>query len=85
MSRVKEMTSDMSAEADFLTLRGLLAVESGEVGRGRDYLRQALSVWGGEDEARGGGGLDFGARVIAQDTLQASSVRGPAGDEGKGP
>lgn len=60
MSRVKEMTSDMSAEADFLTLRGLLAVESGEVGRGRDYLRQALSVWGGEDEARGGGGLDFG-------------------------
>ena len=36
MSRVNQMSHSLSEEADLLTLRGLLAMESGEVGRARD-------------------------------------------------
>ena len=48
------------------TLRGLLALESGEVKQAEQFFHDALSVWGGERRGRRGGGLDFEARFLAE-------------------
>jgi tetratricopeptide (TPR) repeat protein len=52
-------------EADFRVLRGLLALEAGDASGARRHLRAAVSLWGPTP-----GGLDFPARVIAQDVLR---------------
>ena len=70
VSRTRMMANNLSQEADLLTLRGLLAVESGEVGRAEGLFRDAVAVWGGDNEARLGGGLDFPSRVVAEDALR---------------
>jgi tetratricopeptide (TPR) repeat protein len=53
-------------EADLQVLRGLLALESGEVEAARHHFRAALDVWGGDGPAAASAGLDFPARPIAQ-------------------
>lgn len=54
-------------EADGQVLRGLLALEAGEVETAQQHFRSALRVWGSEGAA---GGLDFPARSIAQEMLR---------------
>jgi hypothetical protein len=53
-------------EADVGVLRGLLALESGDMGAARDHFAAALAVWGSEAQAATGAGLEFAARPIAQ-------------------
>jgi tetratricopeptide (TPR) repeat protein len=53
-------------EADLRVLRGLLALESGDVEAARRHFRAALDVWDGDGPAAAGAGLDFPARPIAQ-------------------
>jgi hypothetical protein len=56
-------------EADILVLRGVLALEQGDVESARDHCRAALAVWGDEKRAARSAGLDFAARPIAQQVL----------------
>jgi tetratricopeptide (TPR) repeat protein len=56
-------------EADILVLRGVLALECGEVETARRHCRAALAVWGAENRAAPSAGLDFAARPIAQQVL----------------
>jgi hypothetical protein len=57
-------------EADVTVLRGLIALEEGEVDAARDSFRTALALWKDEASAASGAGLDFNGRVIAQGCLE---------------
>jgi hypothetical protein len=57
-------------EADFQVLRGLLALECGAVEAARGHFGAALAVWGGDDRAATGAGLDFAGRPVAQQALR---------------
>ncbi len=52
--------------ADSEVLRGLLALEAGAVGVAREHFRAALEVWGGEEAAASGAGVDFVTRSLAE-------------------
>jgi tetratricopeptide (TPR) repeat protein len=56
--------------ADLDTVRGLLALESGDVGAARDHFASALRVWGDADRAAAGAGVEFPARPIAARELR---------------
>jgi hypothetical protein len=56
-------------EADILVLRGVLALECGNVEIACRHCRAALAVWGDENRAATSAGLDFAARPIAQQVL----------------
>jgi hypothetical protein len=56
-------------EADILVLRSVLSLECGEVENARRNCRAALAVWGDEDRAATGGGVDFAARPIAEQVV----------------
>lgn len=62
-------------EADARVVRGLLALEWGDVESARRLFRAALDVWGSEEMVAMGGGLDFSARPIAQQQLQRFEPR----------
>jgi tetratricopeptide (TPR) repeat protein len=57
-------------EADILVLRGVLALECGDVETARRHCRAALSVWGDEHRAATSAGLDFAARTVSQRILE---------------
>ncbi len=59
----------MRQEADAHVIRGLIALEEGEVFEARIAFRTALAVWKDEAAAASGAGLDFAGRTIAQDCL----------------
>lgn len=54
-------------EADRLVLRGMLALEAGEVEAAQERFRAAVEVW---DSGNAAGGLDFPSRPIAQEMLR---------------
>ncbi len=60
----------LGQEADVEVLRGLLATESGEVKAARQHFRAALDVWGSDDRAGAGAGIDFLTRPLAQQALR---------------
>lgn len=66
----------LGQEADLLGLRGLLAVESGQLKTSRKYFRAALDVWGSEDHAARGEGIDFVTRPFAQHELRLLEEKG---------
>jgi hypothetical protein len=68
-TRVADLARALRQEADGLVLRGLLALELGDVDEAEVAWRVALALWGDEAAAASGGGLDFGGRVIAQEGL----------------
>jgi len=67
------VTQGLVEAADAETLRGLIALEAGEVDRARDAFTTALKFSPG---GRADGGLDFPGRPIARDGL--SWVETPA-------
>ncbi len=67
--RVAALARDMEHAADATVLRGLLAMEEGEIAEAKSAFRAALGVR--TDETAVAGGLDFDARTIAQSWLQA--------------
>ncbi len=64
--RVSEQARRMKQEADVTALRGLLALERGDVEEADVSFRLALAFWG---DGPASGGVDFNGRVIAQDCL----------------
>jgi tetratricopeptide (TPR) repeat protein len=56
--------------ADLLVLRGLLALEPGDVAAAKQHVRAAVGVWGDAARAAYGGGLDFPSRPLAQILLR---------------
>jgi tetratricopeptide (TPR) repeat protein len=69
-NRVGEFAKALKREADLTVLRGLLALEQGDVEEAEIAFREALSVWKDADAAASGGGLDFNGRAIAQACLE---------------
>jgi hypothetical protein len=65
----------LAKEADIRVLRGLLALESGAVETARAHFRAALEVWGSDDQAATGAGLDFPTRAIAQHAMRSLEER----------
>ena len=68
-TRLRGIVLDIRREADALTLRGLLALEEGDVQAAAADFRRALTTWGSEEEAADARGLDFNGRVAAQEAL----------------
>jgi hypothetical protein len=64
---VVELARRLSQESKARTLRGLLALEEGEVGRATTSFRLALAIWT-DDPSRGR--IDFPGRVAAQTCLR---------------
>jgi hypothetical protein len=69
-NRVGEFAKALKREADVTVLRGLLALEQGDVEEAEIAFREALSVWKDADAAASGGGLDFNGLAIAQACLE---------------
>jgi hypothetical protein len=65
-NRITELTQNLAAQADVIVLRGLLALEAGNVERARAAFRSALAL---SPERFGGGQLEFNARPVAWDCL----------------
>ena len=63
LGRLAGFTRVFRQQADVWTLRGLLALEQGEMGEAEDAFRQALVLW------EGGRGLDFNGRPAAEGYL----------------
>jgi TPR repeat len=66
---IGQLVATLRREADFLTLRGLLALEQGESVAAADDFRRALSAWRSPEAARAGSGIDFSGRLAAQQAL----------------
>lgn len=64
------LTDHLRQEANRRVLRGLLALESGAVETAQQHFRAALDIWGNDNAAMTGAGLDFPARPIAQELLR---------------
>jgi hypothetical protein len=69
LRRLGDLAGLLRKEADILVLRGVLALECGDVETARRHCRAALAVWGDEERAATSAGLDFAARPIAQQVL----------------
>jgi len=73
-SGISAMAENLKQEANAGTLRGVLALEEGDVKEAKAAFDMAFAVW---KES----GLDFDARIIAQSCLQwLNATSAPAGD-----
>jgi Flp pilus assembly protein TadD len=68
--RLTRLAQNLRREADVKVLRGLLALEEGDVEEAEVAFGEALTLWKDEETAASGGGIDFNARPIAQACLQ---------------
>jgi tetratricopeptide (TPR) repeat protein len=68
--RVLGLARRLRGETNAIVLRGLLALEEGEVDNARIAFRTALALWKDEASVASGAGLDFDARPIAQECLR---------------
>jgi hypothetical protein len=57
-------------QANVWTLRGLFALEAGQVQAAGEHCRAALAIWGSDSQAASGAGLDFPSRPVAQQVLR---------------
>jgi hypothetical protein len=69
-SRIMGLGQGLRREADVLVLRGLLALEEGDMDQAESDFRVALTYWKDAAAAATGGGLDFNGRPIAQGCLE---------------
>jgi hypothetical protein len=60
----------MQGRAQYVVLRGLLAVEAGEVAKAEAYFREALRVWQPYPNNPSVHGADFPGRLMAQEYLR---------------
>jgi tetratricopeptide (TPR) repeat protein len=67
--RAQEIAEKLAERADATVLRGVLALEEGDVEEAEISFRLALLTWRDAAAAATGAGLDFKARPIAQDYL----------------
>jgi hypothetical protein len=69
-NRIARLAQSLRREADVTVLRGLLALEEGEVEEAEVAFRLALGLWQDEATELSGSGLDFSGRVIALESLK---------------
>jgi len=70
LDRVEDLANSLRREAEGTVLRGLLALEEGEVGDAEIAFRTSLLLWENEAAVASGRGLDFKARIVAQGYLE---------------
>jgi tetratricopeptide (TPR) repeat protein len=70
LEEVREIAADLRREADAHVVRGLLALEGGNVEEAEAAFRLALRVWKNPAAAAAGNGLDFAGRPIAEECLR---------------
>jgi tetratricopeptide (TPR) repeat protein len=66
---VAGLAARMRRQADSIVIRGILALEQGDLEEAEIAFRTALAIWKNDQTAQSGGGLDFSSRVIAQRCL----------------
>ncbi len=79
----QKLAARLGEGADLLVVRGLLALERGEVAPARRFFEQALTLWKGG--VADGTGLDFPSRAVAQrwlHQLNEANAEGPPGEKG---
>jgi hypothetical protein len=69
-NRLQQLAQILKREADVTVLRGLLALEEGEIDEAEIAFRTALSYWKDAASATSGGGLEFNGRPAAQGCLE---------------
>ncbi|MCI0683371.1 MAG: hypothetical protein L0Y71_14805 [Gemmataceae bacterium] len=69
-NQVAGLARRLKQETDLTVLRGLLALEVGDMEEAEVALRLALRVWQNEAAVRAGRGLDFNGRALAQGYLK---------------
>jgi hypothetical protein len=70
LRNLKAVSLMLKRRADVTVLRGLIALEVGDVAEAEIAFREALLLWGDEANAASGGGLDFNGRAAAQGYLE---------------
>ena len=68
-THVAALARELRKEASSTVLRGLLALEEGEVSLAEEAFRTALAFWEDAAAAASGRGLDFDTRPIAEECL----------------
>jgi hypothetical protein len=66
IGRITSYARSLRGEADMMVLRGLLALEEGDVMEAESLFNQSLTYWISEEAALAGNGLDFNGRPVAQ-------------------
>jgi len=69
------VTYELQRSADATVLRGLIALEMGDVDEAEVAFRLALDTWGSEAVEREGRGIEFNARPVAQECLKWIELR----------
>jgi hypothetical protein len=64
------LAQNLRREADMTVLRGLLALEEGDVAEAEIAFRGALACWKDAAAVKSGGGFDFKSRLVAQECLE---------------
>jgi tetratricopeptide (TPR) repeat protein len=83
LANAQEVAESLRREANAQVVRGLVALEAGEVEAAREAMRLALAVWKSSAAAVDGSGIDFTGRRAAQECLRWLKEPGPAsGTEG---
>lgn len=67
--RVMQFIVNIRREADAITLRGLVALEAGDIESATRDFRQALATWNSPTAVVEGRGIDFGGRSACQGAL----------------
>ncbi|HLW64164.1 MAG TPA: hypothetical protein VKS79_02515, partial [Gemmataceae bacterium] len=67
---VLQLAERLRKRAELHVVRGLLALEPGDVETARREFHAALAIWKDQDAAAAGSGLDFFPRPIAQEMLR---------------
>jgi hypothetical protein len=69
LDRIEELAGAMRQEADATVMRGLLALEEGDMKEAETAFRSALTMWKSQTAAASGSGLEFKGRKLAQGYL----------------
>jgi tetratricopeptide (TPR) repeat protein len=67
---LRDQSQFLAQFAELQVLRGLLALEAGDMERARTCFQTSLRMWGSGEVARTGGGIDFNGRRLSQHYLQ---------------
>ena len=68
-SRLGQLVAAIRRDADARALRGLLALEAGNIEGAAAQFRDAVAVWGGDSATAEGSGIDFNGRPLAAGAL----------------
>jgi hypothetical protein len=68
--QVASLARSIRQEMNLVVLRGVLAMEEGDMPAAKTAFREALAVWQSEEAVADGSGIDFHSRPVAQAYLQ---------------